>query len=182
MGHKAVGFVQGVRECCWFRALAGLPDGNLSTFRPALYRDGKNNGWTVISMEDDWKQISVFEQNCSCEYKEKQMRLVLGAIAVSTLLDVGAATAQVQGVDLNGRYRCVAQCLGPRGGVAVITQNGWELNAVNDAGQPSRGWVDYPGRIWIQQANQGAIYSPDGLRIQFDGGAIWQRARAARRR
>jgi hypothetical protein len=108
------------------------------------------------------------------------MRMALRAIAVSALLGATAATAQVQGVDLNGRYRCLAECLGPRGSVAVITQNGWELNVVNDAGQPSRGWVDYPGRIWIQQANQGAIYSPDGLRIQFDGGTIWQRARTVR--
>ena len=50
------------------------------------------------------------------------------------------------------------------------------LSVVNDAGQPSRGWVDYPGRIWIWEADQGAIYSPDGLTIQFDRGTIWQRA------
>jgi hypothetical protein len=36
--------------------------------------------------------------------------------------------------------------------------------------------VDYPGRIWIQSANEGAIYSPDGLNLQFDRGTIWQRA------
>jgi hypothetical protein len=47
---------------------------------------------------------------------------------------------------------------------------------VNDAGEASRAWIDYPGRIWIQQANQGAIYSPDGLTVQFDRGTIWQRA------
>jgi hypothetical protein len=35
--------------------------------------------------------------------------------------------------------------------------------------------VDYPGRIWVRDANQGAIYSPDGLVIQFDRGAVWQR-------
>src|SRR5262245_15223758 len=108
--------------------------------------------------------------------KEKHMKMVLGAIAMSAALCATEAAAQVQGVNLNGRYRCMAQCLGAPGSFAVVTQNGWELNLVNDAGQASRAWVDYPGRIWILQPNQGAIYSPDGLRIQFDGGTIWQRA------
>ena len=47
---------------------------------------------------------------------------------------------------------------------------------VNDAGQPSRAWVNYPGRIWVASANMGAIYSPDGMVIQFDNGTVWQRA------
>ena len=47
---------------------------------------------------------------------------------------------------------------------------------VNEVGEPSRGWVDYPGRLWIARANLGAIYSPDGMTIQFDNGTIWQRA------
>jgi hypothetical protein len=104
------------------------------------------------------------------------MRMVPSATALLAALAATPASAQVQGVDLNGQYRCVAQCLGPPGSFAFITQNGWELNVINDAGQPSSGWVDYPGRIWIRQADQGAIYSPDGLTIQFDGGTIWQRA------
>ena len=58
----------------------------------------------------------------------------------------------------------------------AASQNGWELNLVNEAGQASRGWVDYPGRIWVARANMGAIYSPDGMTIQFDNGTIWQRA------
>ena len=39
----------------------------------------------------------------------------------------------------------------------------------------ARGWTT-PGRLWIQQANIGAIYSPDGMTIQFDRGTVWQRA------
>jgi hypothetical protein len=105
-----------------------------------------------------------------------QMQRMVSAFAVATVLVVTDAPAQVQGVDLNGRYRCMELCLGAPGSFAFITQNGWELNIVNDAGQPSRGWVDYPGRIWVQQADQGAIYSPDGTRIQFDRGTIWLRA------
>jgi hypothetical protein len=115
------------------------------------------------------------------------MRIVFGVIAMAAALGVTEAAAQVQGVNLNGRYRCTAQCLGAPGSFAFVTQNGWELNVVNDAGVASRAWVDYPGRIWILQANQGAIYSPDGFRIQFDRGTIWERApevlpRRARRR
>jgi hypothetical protein len=104
------------------------------------------------------------------------MRMLFGVIAMAAALGVTEAAAQVQGVDLNGRYRCTAQCLGAPGSFAFVTQNGWELNVVSDAGVASRAWVDYPGRIWVLQANQGAIYSPDGLRIQFDRGTIWQRA------
>ena len=103
------------------------------------------------------------------------MRLLVNALAMSAALV--ATDASAQGVNLTGRYRCVVLCLsGAPGGFAFITQNGWELNLVNDAGEPSRGWIDYPGRIWVQSANQGAVYSPDGITIQFDRGTIWQRA------
>jgi hypothetical protein len=68
------------------------------------------------------------------------MRTVLRAIAMSAA--VVATGASAQGVNLTGPYRCVAGCAGP--GLAFITQNGWELNLVNEVGQPSRGWVDYP--------------------------------------
>jgi hypothetical protein len=104
------------------------------------------------------------------------MRMLVSAMAIAGALFATEASAQVQGVDLNGRWRCVDFCLGPPGSFAFITQNGWELNVLNDAGQPSRGWVDYPGRIWVEQAQQGAIYSPDGTRIQFDRGTVWLRA------
>src|SRR5579871_1016433 len=69
---------------------------------------------------------------------------VSGAIAVLAALFATGASAQVQGVDLNGRYQCVVLCLGGPGGFAFITQNGWQLNVVNEAGQASRAWVDYP--------------------------------------
>jgi hypothetical protein len=65
---------------------------------------------------------------------------------------------------------------GLQGQFAFITQNGTELNVVNDAGEASRAWVDYPGHIWVDRANQGPIYSADGMTIQFDRGTVWQRA------
>jgi hypothetical protein len=102
------------------------------------------------------------------------MKALLGGVALAAAL--AATNASAQGVNLSGRWQCMAGCLGPTGSYAYITQNGWEMNIVNDAGIASRGWVDYPGRIWVLQANQGAIYSPDGMTLQFDSGSIWQRA------
>ena len=62
----------------------------------------------------------------------------------------------------------------PPGGIAFITQYGPDLNVL--AGVPSRAWIDYPGHIWFEIGHQGAIYSPDGLTLQFDSGTVWQRA------
>ena len=79
-------------------------------------------------------------------------------------------------MDLSGRYRCVELCRGGLvGQAAFVTQNGWDLNLVNEAGEPSRAWIDRVGRIWVQSWNEGAIYSPDGMVIQFDRGTVWQR-------
>ena len=79
------------------------------------------------------------------------MRIVLGAIAMSAALV--ATEASAQGVNLTGPYQCIEGCVTARpGDFAFVTQNGWELNMVNEAGQASRAWVDYPGRIWIARA------------------------------
>ena len=102
------------------------------------------------------------------------MKLVFTAIALSaTML---ASSASARGINLSGQWQCVASCLAPPGSFAYITQNGWDLNVVNEAGMASRAWVDYPGHIWIDRANQGAIYFPDGFTLQFDSGTVWQRA------
>ncbi len=102
------------------------------------------------------------------------MKLVFTAIALSaTML---ASSASARGINLSGQWQCVASCLAPPGSFAYITQNCWDLNVVNEAGMASRAWVDYPGHIWIDRANQGAIYSPDGFTLQFDSGTVWQRA------
>ena len=101
-------------------------------------------------------------------------KAVLTAIALSAAL--AASDASAQGVNLSGRWQCVALCLGPQGSYAYITQYGWDLNLLSEAGVPSRAWIDYPGHIWVQRANEGAIYSPDGFTLQFDRGTVWQRA------
>jgi hypothetical protein len=102
------------------------------------------------------------------------MRMILSAVAMMSSL--AATDASAQGVNLSGRWQCVAGCLAAPGGFAFITQNGWELNLVSDAGVPSRAWVDYPGHLWIDRAYEGAVYTPDGFTIQFDRGTVWQRA------
>lgn len=40
----------------------GLPDSKVGTLTQALYDEAKKNGWTVISMKNDWKRIFAFEQ------------------------------------------------------------------------------------------------------------------------
>jgi phosphoglycolate phosphatase-like HAD superfamily hydrolase len=39
----------------------GLPDTKVGTFTQALYDEAKKNGWSVISMKNDWKVIFPFE-------------------------------------------------------------------------------------------------------------------------
>ena len=41
----------------------GLPDVKLGAFTQALYDEAQKEGWTVVSMKDDWKQVFPFEQN-----------------------------------------------------------------------------------------------------------------------
>ena len=35
----------------------GLPDVKLGAFTPALNEQAQRDGWVVVSMKDDWKQI-----------------------------------------------------------------------------------------------------------------------------
>jgi phosphoglycolate phosphatase-like HAD superfamily hydrolase len=40
----------------------GLPDSKVGTFTAALYDEAKKDGWTVISMKNDWTRVFPFEQ------------------------------------------------------------------------------------------------------------------------
>jgi hypothetical protein len=101
----------------------------------------------------------------------KRLSLVIGILAA-----FAAPGASAQSINLTGTYTCVDRC---RGGLpAHITQNGAELNLLTEAGVPARAWPDWfapASRIWIDAFNEGAVYSPDGVLIQFDNGTIWQR-------
>jgi phosphoserine phosphatase len=48
------------REYAYGPAL-GMRDTKVGTFTQALYDEAKKNGWTVISMKNDWKRIFAFE-------------------------------------------------------------------------------------------------------------------------
>ena len=39
----------------------GLHDTKVGTFTQALYDEAKKDGWTVISMKNDWKRIFSFD-------------------------------------------------------------------------------------------------------------------------
>ena len=101
----------------------------------------------------------------------KDLSLIIGVVAALT-----ATGASAQSIDLTGTYTCVQMCRGDM--LAVVTQNGPELNLTTEAGVPSRAWLDwfYPtSRIWIDAYNISAVYTPDGMTIQFDNGTIWRR-------
>jgi hypothetical protein len=101
------------------------------------------------------------------------------SLAVAVLAAVAATEASAQSFNLTGTYRCVQMCRqGLVNYLAHVTQNGPDLNLLNEAGEPARAWPDWfapATRIWIEAWNEGAVYSPDGMQIQFDNGTIWQR-------
>ena len=100
------------------------------------------------------------------------MRLVLWVLAASLAVAEGSSA---QEINLTGRYQFVQGCVAQEGDFAFVTQNGWDLNLVNEVGVSSRAWIDWPGHIWTERWGEGAVYSPDGMTIQFDRGTVWQR-------
>ena len=105
------------------------------------------------------------------------MKLAQCALAVAALF--AATGASAQSINLTGAYRCIEGCkAAPVGAPAFVTQNGSSLNLVNEVGQSSRAWPDMftpNSRIWADNWNTSAVYSPDGMLIQFDNGTVWQR-------
>jgi hypothetical protein len=104
----------------------------------------------------------------------KRLSLVIGLAAACF-----ATAASAQPVNLTGTYTCIVMCGGGNFGFpAYITQNGDTLNLVTETGESWRAWPDWSApdsRIWIDARNESAVYSPDGIRIQFDDGRVWQR-------
>lgn len=106
------------------------------------------------------------------------MKLATGFAMMAGMLaaTMAATGASAQNVDLSGRYRCVAVCaVGAPGAPAFVTQNGWNLNLLNEAGQPSRAWIDWPGHLWADAWQEGAVFTADAVTIQFDRGTVWER-------
>ncbi|MGX9431350.1 MULTISPECIES: hypothetical protein [Bradyrhizobium] len=108
----------------------------------------------------------------------KRLSLVIGVLAA-----LAAPSASAQSINLTGIYTCVDKCRGSL--PAHVTQNGYDLNLLTESGVPARAWPDLfspASRIWIDAFNEGAVYSPDGMLIQFDNGTIWHRGLPPRRR
>lgn len=100
-----------------------------------------------------------------------RLSLIAGIVAALT-----TTAASAQSVDLTGTYQCIQMCRGDA--LAYVTQNGPALNLLTEAGVASRAWPDWYApttRLWIDAYNISAVYSPDGMLIQFDNGTIWQR-------
>jgi hypothetical protein len=104
----------------------------------------------------------------------KRISLALGLVAACV-----ATAASAQSANLTGTYRCIQMCRdGAIGAPAYITQNGDAMNITTETGDSYRAVPDWnapDSRIWIDARNESAVYSPDGLRIQFDDGRVWQR-------
>src|SRR5262245_10944594 len=43
----------------------GLPDSRVGTFTQALYDEAKKDGWTVVSMKNDWRRVFPFENQAT---------------------------------------------------------------------------------------------------------------------
>src|ERR1700722_20972053 len=94
---------------------------------------------------------------------------MLGAVLALSVLGITGASAQGA---ISGPYQCIQNCKGP--GLARITQaeQSYDLNLVNEVGEPSRGWIDRPSHIWADDWHEGAIVSPDGMAVQFYNGRV----------
>jgi len=100
---------------------------------------------------------------------------VVRTIVTPVVVAPAPALTPGQALNVSGQFQCVERCARGLPGPAFITQNGWELNLVNELGQSSRAWIDRPGHIWARNWNEGAVYSSDGMTVQFDNGAVWRR-------
>ena len=100
--------------------------------------------------------------------------LALGLVAASV-----ATAAAAQSINLTGTYRCIQMCRdGAIGAPTYVTQNGDAVNITTETGESYRAGPDWnapASRLWIDARGEGAVYSPDGLRIQFDDGRVWLR-------
>lgn len=104
------------------------------------------------------------------------MKVTLYVIGIVAALGVTQAAAQP--INLTGKYQCMQNCrYGLVGNSVYVTQNGWDINVLNEAGQSTRAWFDLfsPTRIWFESWNTGAVYSPDAMVIQLDRGTLWVR-------
>jgi hypothetical protein len=172
-----------IRETPLFAVQAGKPVEIISTvetvrtIRPAMRSHVRHH---VVASRKIQDRVA---QNYGRQLYNMAAAPVVETAAAAPVVQTAVAAPAVQtvatplvasgvGPGLSGQFQCIAGCAGV-GGPAFVTQNGWDLNLVNEIGQPSRAWIDWPGHIWVQSWNQGAVYSADGMTIQFDNGTVW---------
>jgi hypothetical protein len=103
----------------------------------------------------------------------------LTSLALGLAAACAATAASAQSINLTGTYRCIQMCRdGAIGAPTFVTQNGDAVNLTTETGESWRAWPDWnapASRLWIEARGESAVYSPDGMRIQFDDGRVWQR-------
>jgi hypothetical protein len=108
---------------------------------------------------------------------EFPMRLI--SLALGLVAACAATAASAETVNLTGTYRCIQMCRdGNFGAPTFVTQNGDAVNLTTETGESLRAWPDWnapASRLWIEAKGESAVYSPDGMRIQFDDGRVWLR-------
>jgi hypothetical protein len=108
------------------------------------------------------------------DFVMRRFSLVMGVLAACAATGASAET-----VNLTGTFRCIQMCRdGMLGAPTFVTQNGDAVNLTTETGESYRAWPDWSApnsRLWIDARDEGAVYSPDGMRIQFDDGRVWQR-------
>jgi len=50
------------RVTAWSRRQLGLPSTKVGAFTQSLYDKAQKDGWTVISVKNDWNRVFAFEQ------------------------------------------------------------------------------------------------------------------------
>jgi hypothetical protein len=112
-------------------------------------------------------------------FKDGEIQMRRLSLALGLLAACAATAASAETVNLTGTYRCIQLCRnGMLGTPTFVTQNGSAVNLTTETGQSYQAWPDWnapASRIWIDARGEGAVYSPDGMRIQFDDGRVWQR-------
>ena len=130
-------------------------------------------GSEAISTAMDFDQCWGLAQLLCDLHRRRTRSCILRSMIMAAMIAVLAAAivpAEAQVMNLSGEFRCAPGCLGT--GPAYVTQNGWDLNIVNEVGQRSRAWIDYRATSGLSIGTRRRQLS-DGMTIQFDNGSVW---------